>query len=105
MAMLGGEIPRQEASGVVLVPLWPTQPWFPKLVRMLNFNSVGSTSGGFGADLQEGFKASSTQEAKHGSLSCSRELCAAKSYNVPLVLVFPRDKNTLVRYQYFLKRW
>ena len=30
-----GKISREEASGVVLVPLWLTQPWFPKLVRML----------------------------------------------------------------------
>ena len=30
-----GKISREEASGVVLVPLWPTQPWFPMLVRML----------------------------------------------------------------------
>ena len=45
----------------------------PQVGQNDNFNSVGSTSGGFGVDLQEGFKASSTQESENGCLSCFRD--------------------------------
>lgn len=29
------KISEEEAQGIMLVPLWPTQPWFPKIMRML----------------------------------------------------------------------
>lgn len=30
-----GKIDREEATGILVCPLWPTQAWFPKLVKML----------------------------------------------------------------------
>ena len=30
-----GKIRREKACGILIVPLWPTQAWFPQVMRML----------------------------------------------------------------------
>ena len=68
----------------------------PQVGQNDNFNSAGSTSGGFGTGLQEGFKASSTQESENGSLSCFREDVRCKEFqNGPLISCVPHGLKHL----------
>ena len=95
------KITRERASGVILVPLWPTQVWFPKLVSMLT--AVPLVSSGFlGNDFQERFEASVTQKPENGSLLCFRERFALQGFSKRTtdIMCASWTKGTKDQYQY-----
>ena len=77
---------RDKARGVLVLPQWPTQSWYPMLLAILEQPPVVlPPAQNLLLMCQAGAEAPATQEAKNSYLSCIRDKLQVKGFSADTI--------------------
>ena len=93
----------EKAKGIVIAPLWPTQPWFTRLMELLIDNPIIMPKTKFHIRT----KTPASGNISSNSLSCVRKLYRKRGFSKQTVNIIMSSwkLGTKKQYQTFTKIW